>query len=243
MPSQQVLNVVDDLRARLAGLLSESRQTPIPLIGHVAKLHLPQTAHGLARQKTRSIDPQQLTQRRRITPICLLLLALFWLKQDLLIDEWTMIRRPDGYEKTGTNEHVVAMERLMYIALAGPVVELHHRQIPCVLPNVQQFKWDWQRMWTSAAHLRLDESQRMDLLAQRTTSSSAVVIYGEPSIFYSQLVPQLLERGALPRAEVQATFDHVRAEIKAVQEAESKRESRRSQDKSTSRKRQTFGPP
>ncbi len=145
-----------------------------------------------------------------------------------LIDEWTMIGLPPGYGMIGTYEHTFAMERLMSIALAGPIVELHHRQLPGVIPNIQKFNWDWRQMWRAAAHLQTDETQRMDLLTRWAASSPMIVLYGEPSIFYTQLVPQLLEHGALTGAEVQATFDQVKAKIKANQEAGARRESRRS---------------
>ncbi len=59
------------------------------------------------------------------------------------LDEWTMVRLPDCQGPVVTYQHTRTMEGLMGIAVAGPAVELLHRNLPCVLPNVQQFTDDW----------------------------------------------------------------------------------------------------
>lgn len=58
------------------------------------------------------------------------------------LDEGTMIHVPVCWRPIGSREHLVTMERLMSIDLAGPCAELLHREIPCVTPNVQQFTVD-----------------------------------------------------------------------------------------------------
>ena len=125
-----------------------------------------------------------------------------------------MVRPPVCQGPVGTYQHTLAMERLMGIAVAGPAVELLHRKLPCVLPNVQQFTDDWAQAWKAAGFLRSDEAPRLNLLSRWIQSSFAVVFYGA-SEFYSRVVSQLLERGSMTGDEVQAAWDH----MKAVEEA------------------------
>ena len=130
------------------------------------------------------------------------------------LDEWTMVRVPVCRGLPGGFGHTLAMECLMGIAVAGPAVELLHRNLPCDLPNVQQFTDDWAQAWKAAGFLRNDAASRINLLSRWIHSCFQVVFYGA-SEFYSRVVPQLLERGTMTGDEVQAAWGH----MKAVEEA------------------------
>ncbi len=144
------------------------------------------------------------------------------------LDATTMIVPPQ-VGPVGTYDHTIANEQLVEIALAGPIIELHHRQLPKSVSNIQQQHiYDWQQAWLSAGFLYADEAQRMRYLDQKVAYMAAVIVHCGPLILCGELVPQLLESGALTGTEIQATFDRARAKIKAMQEAESERESKRS---------------
>jgi hypothetical protein len=112
------------------------------------------------------------------------------------LDAWTMIEPPRSIRPVGTFQYTHAMEQLMHIAIAGPVVELSHRRLPCVLENVRQFTDDWHQAWTAAGYLYEDETMRLQLLRRRIHNSPAVVVYGL-SEFYGIVTHQLLEQGIL----------------------------------------------
>lgn len=125
------------------------------------------------------------------------------------LDKYTMLRFPHPSSPAGWFQHTI-MERLMYIAVAGPVAELQHRQLPCVLENVVDFTDDWKQAWHASGFLRSDETQRLELLARNVQSSYAVVIYDRWN-FYSKVVAQLTEQGRMSGEEVHAAFDQMLA--------------------------------
>ena len=124
------------------------------------------------------------------------------------LDQYTMIRFPDSSVPAGWFRHTI-MERLMYIAIAGPVAELRHRDRPCVLENVIDFTDDWKQAWHASGFLRSDETQRMELLARNVQSSYAVVLYDRWE-FYSRVVAHLMEQGSMSGEEVHAAFAHMK---------------------------------
>jgi hypothetical protein len=130
------------------------------------------------------------------------------------LDAWTMIEPPRSFRPVGTFQYTHAMEQLMHIAIAGPVVELSHRRLPCVLENVRQFTDDWHQAWTAAGYLHDDETMRLELLRRRIHNSPAVIFYGL-SEFYDNVTLQLLEHGVLSGDQAQAAWD----QMKAAQEA------------------------
>lgn len=131
------------------------------------------------------------------------------------LDQFTMIRPPADFGPAGTYEHIHAMQRLMVIALAGPLFELNHRQLPGAIPNLQQFEDDWLQAWTAAGVQFPNERERMDFIAWRVGHISSDIVKPQPTSFCERLVPQLLDRGTLAAAEVQATFDEVRRKPRA----------------------------
>lgn len=59
-------------------------------------------------------------------------------------------------------------ERLVAVALAGPVAEAIHREEPFHPGFVAAWADDWQQAWTAASGLFADEQQRMKYLEQVT---------------------------------------------------------------------------
>lgn len=124
------------------------------------------------------------------------------------LDEWTMVRT--GWPgPIGTHQFTLAMEDLMSIAVAGPAAELQHRQIPCTVPSVRQFGFDWAQAWRAAGSIWNDEASRLDLLAQWIHRIYAVIFDGA-SEFYSPVVSQLLERGTMTGDEVQVAWHQMK---------------------------------
>ena len=109
-------------------------------------------------------------------------------------------------------------EALLSMAIAGPAVELLHREIPCVVPNVEQFTDDWTQALKAAESLWPDEVLRRSILHRWVTNSMAVDFSGWSGEFYEVVVPQLLEQGVMTGKEVQAAWDQMKA-----REAESSR--------------------
>src|SRR5262245_24930959 len=85
MASQNLLDLVDETRQIHTGILAQRGQPPVLLIRGASDVDLPQATHRLALQQTTAVDPQQLTQRRGITPIRLAFLAVVGLDQDHLV--------------------------------------------------------------------------------------------------------------------------------------------------------------
>lgn len=140
------------------------------------------------------------------------------------LDPWTMIRLPVSRGPVGTFHHTLTMEYLMTIAIAGPAVELLHRKLPCVLPNVQQFTDDWAQAWNATGFIWNDESSRLNMLSRWVSNSPTVIFQGWPSKFYSRVVSQLLERGTMTGEDVQAAWEHMKA---AQEESDRRPEPRR----------------
>ncbi len=84
----------------------------------------------------------------------------------ICIPEWTAIPGPHAF--AGVHEALLSM------AIAGPAVELLHRQIPCVVPNVAPFTDDWTQALKTAESLWPDEDLRRFNLDRWVTNSRAV---------------------------------------------------------------------
>ena len=108
-------------------------------------------------------------------------------------------------------------EALLSVAIAGPAVELLHREIPCVVPNVEQFTDDWTQALKVAECLWPDEDLRRFNLDRWVTNSRAVY-FCETGSFFENVVPRLLDQGVMTGSEVQADWDQMKA-----REAESNR--------------------
>jgi hypothetical protein len=131
------------------------------------------------------------------------------------LDEWTMVRLSVCRGLPGGFGHTRFMEALLSIALAGPAVELFHRQLPCVVPNVEQFSDDWTQARSAAERIWPHEGLRRFNLERWVTNSPTVVCSVWSFEFYTRVVSQLLERETMMGNEVQAAWDH----MKAVDEA------------------------
>lgn len=127
----------------------------------------------------------------------------------ICIPEWTAVPGPHAFAK--------GREALLSIAIAGPAVELLHREIPCVVPNVEQFTDDWTQALKAAESLWPDEDLRRSIL-HRWVSSSQSVYFCETGSFFENVVPRLLDQGVMTGSEVQAAWDQMKA-----REAESNR--------------------
>ena len=126
------------------------------------------------------------------------------------LDPCTMICIPEWTAVPGQHAFTEGREALLSIAIAGPAVELLHRQIPCVVPNVEQFTDDWTQALKAAECLWPDEDQRRFNLDRWVTSSMAVCFY-ETGPFYESVVSRLLDRGVMTGSEVQAAWDQMKA--------------------------------
>jgi hypothetical protein len=136
----------------------------------------------------------------------------------ICIPEWTALPGPHAFAK--------GREALLSIAIAGPAVELLHREIPCVVPNVEQFKDDWTQALKVAECLWPDEDLRRFNLDRWVTSSMAVEYSGWSGVFYEVVVGQLLDRSVMTGNEVQAAWNQMKA-----REAESNRKWLRSKSR------------
>ena len=136
----------------------------------------------------------------------------------ICIPEWTALPGPHAFAK--------GREALLSIAIAGPAVELLHREIPCVVPNVEQFKDDWTQALKVAECLWPDEDLRRFNLDRWVTSSMAVEYSVWSGVFYEVVVGQLLDRSVMTGNEVQAAWNQMKA-----REAESNRKWLRSKSR------------
>jgi hypothetical protein len=141
------------------------------------------------------------------------------------LDPCTMISIPEWTAVPGPHAIAEGREALLSIAIAGPAVELLHRQISCVVQNVEQFTDDWTQALNAAECLWPDEDQRRFNLDRWVTSSMAVCFYGTGP-FYESVVSQLLDQGVMTGSEVQAAWDQMKA-----REAESSRKWLRSKSR------------
>ena len=133
------------------------------------------------------------------------------------LDPCTMICIPEWTAVPGPHAFARVHEALLSMAIAGPAVELLHRQIPCVVPNVAPFTDDWIQALKAAERLWLDETLRRSILDRWVTSSPSVY-FCETGTFFENVVPQLLDQGVMTGSEVQAAWDQMKA-----REAESNR--------------------
>lgn len=127
----------------------------------------------------------------------------------ICIPEWTAVPGPHAFARVH--------EALLSMAIAGPAVELLHREIPCVVPNVEQFTDDWTQALKAAESLWPDENLRRFNIDRRVTNSRAVY-FCETGSFFENVVPRLLDQGVMTGSEVQAAWDQMKA-----REAESNR--------------------
>ena len=134
------------------------------------------------------------------------------------LDPCTMICIPEWTAEPGPHAFARVHEALLSMAIAGPAVELLHRQIPCVVPNVEQFTDDWIQALKAAESLWPDEGLRRFNLDRWVNNSLAVDFSGWSGAFYEVVVPKLLEHGVMTGSEVQAAWDQMKA-----REAESDR--------------------
>jgi hypothetical protein len=134
------------------------------------------------------------------------------------LDPCTMICIPEWTAVPGLHAFARGREALLSMAIAGPAVELLHRQIPCVVPNVEQFTDDWTQALIAAESLWPDETLRRSILDRWVNNSRAVDFSGWSGAFYEVVVPQLLDQGVMTGSEVQAAWDQMKA-----REAESNR--------------------
>ena len=133
------------------------------------------------------------------------------------LDPCTMVCIPEWTAVPGQSNFARVHEALLSMSIAGPAVELLHRQIPCVVPNVEQFTDDWIKALKAADSLWPDETMRRFNLECWVTSSMAVY-FCWTGTFYEVVVEQLLSRGVMTGSEVQAAWDQMKA-----REAESNR--------------------
>jgi hypothetical protein len=126
------------------------------------------------------------------------------------LDPCTMICIPEWTAEPGPHAFARVHEALLSMAIAGPAVELLHREIPCVVPNVEQFTDDWTQALKAAERLWPDEDLRRFNLDRWVTNSMAVY-FCETGKFFANVVPQLLDQGVMTGSEVQAAWDRMKA--------------------------------
>lgn len=134
------------------------------------------------------------------------------------LDPCTMICIPEWTAVPGPHAFARVHEALLSMAIAGPAVELLHRELPCVVPNVEQFTDDWTQALNAAESLWPDEDLRRFNLDRWVNNSMAVDFSGWSGAFYEVVVGQLRNRGVMTGSEVQAAWDQMKA-----REAESNR--------------------
>ena len=127
------------------------------------------------------------------------------------LDPCTMIRIPEWTAVPGPHAFARVHEALLSMAIAGPAVELLHREIPCVVPNVEQFTDDWTQALKAAESLWPDEGLRRFNLDRWVNNSMVVDFSGWSGAFYEVVVGQLLNRGVMTGSEVQAAWDQMKA--------------------------------
>lgn len=127
------------------------------------------------------------------------------------LDPCTMICIPEWTAVPGPHAFARVHEALLSMAIAGPAVELLHREIPCVVPNVEQFTDDWTQGLKAAESLWPDEDLRRSILDRWVNNSRAVDFSGWSGAFYEVVVGQLLNQGVMTGSEVQAAWDQMKA--------------------------------
>ncbi|WP_437193937.1 hypothetical protein [Planctomicrobium sp. SH527] len=126
------------------------------------------------------------------------------------LDPCTMICIPEWATVPGPHAFAKSREALLSMAIAGPAVELLHREIPCVVPNVEQFTDDWTQALNVAESLWPDENLRRSILDRWVTSSQSVY-FCKTGSFFESVIPRLLDRGVMTGSEVQAAWDQMKA--------------------------------
>jgi len=142
------------------------------------------------------------------------------------LDPCTMICIPEWTAVPSQHAFAQGREALLSMAIAGPAVELLHRQIPCVVQNVERFTDDWTQALNVAECLWPDEDLLRFNLDRWVTSSMAVEYSGWSGVFYEVVVGQLLDRSVMTGNEVQAAWNQMKA-----REAESNRKWLRSKSR------------
>lgn len=127
------------------------------------------------------------------------------------LDAYTMICIPEWTAVPGPHAFANGREALLSMAIAGPAVELLHRQISCVIPNVEQFRDDWTQALKAAESLWPDEDLRRFNLERWVTSSQTVVCSGWSGAFYEDVVARLMNHSVMTGSEVQAAWDQMKA--------------------------------
>ncbi|HWL09631.1 MAG TPA: hypothetical protein VNQ76_14570 [Planctomicrobium sp.] len=133
------------------------------------------------------------------------------------LDPWTMICLPTVNRPLVPGTCSPILQRVMFIALAGPMVELVWSQQECTLENIQRFEDDWRQVWTAAGGIWCNELARKDFL-MTCISHGPIVLRGDLTIeFVSIVSDHLWEHGGMNREEVQAAWDRSQAICEAWQ--------------------------
>jgi hypothetical protein len=82
VPSEHLLDRVNEASSCLTGLLTKRRQSSISSIGLGRDINLPQPANWLALQEAASVDPQRFAQCSSIASIGFVFAPALWLDQD-----------------------------------------------------------------------------------------------------------------------------------------------------------------
>ncbi|HWL08199.1 MAG TPA: hypothetical protein VNQ76_07340 [Planctomicrobium sp.] len=123
------------------------------------------------------------------------------------LDPWTMICLPTVHRPLAPGTYSPISQRVMFIALAGPMVELIWSEQECTLENIQRFKEDWRQVWTAAGGTWFNELARKDFL-MKCISNGPIVLRGDLTTEFVWTVSEhLLNHGGMNRDEVQAAWE------------------------------------
>ncbi len=101
------------------------------------------------------------------------------------------------------------MEKLCWIALAGPISELLYLRLHSSISRVEQHEHDWNQAWKAARWLFRDEAARRWWLGRAIQQGHTYIGLEFALYFMSPLVEQLLEQRNLDTDEVHYHWDRL----------------------------------
>jgi hypothetical protein len=131
------------------------------------------------------------------------------------LDQYTMVIPPVCTQPVGSFQHTNAMERLMFVAMSGPVRELINRGLPCDLDYFQKFPVDWNQAWIVAEFLWKEESHRKERLGQMFHNGPAVLLDDPALDFADKVTTRLLEHGMMTGSEVRGVWNDMKSRAEA----------------------------
>lgn len=127
------------------------------------------------------------------------------------LDEGTLLNIPVEPRSWGRPVGVQLMERLMLIAMGGPVLELINQNLPCTLERLQMFPVDWMQAWNAAGDLWPEAQGRARVMSRFLGNAPNVLRDGPTSYFVNFVHDHLMVHRRMEADAIRSAWEEAHA--------------------------------